>query len=136
MSIYLISIARGARKAAQDARSGEKARTALQDLRQAAERNTQLGMYARHGKWDAVQLRAEEVMNCCHSTVARWKEDAAFKESSNHLLMVGTQMHSIILETAKPNIRPANILGAQVTSSEKLSEVIGRVQREQDSRSE
>lgn len=92
-------------------------------------------MYARNGKWDAVQLRAEEVMNCCHSTVARWKEDPSFTESSNDLLMIATQMRSIILETVKSNMRTTNILGAQVTSSEKLSEVIGRIQREQDSRS-
>jgi hypothetical protein len=83
-----------------------------------------------------VQLRAEEVMNCCHSTVARWKDESAFKESSNDLLMIATQMHSIIMETAKANKRPASILTSQVTSSERLSTVIGRVQREQDLRSE
>lgn len=135
VSIYLISIARGARKAAQEARSGEKARSALQDLRQAAEKNTQIGVYARSAKWDATQIRAEEVMNCCHSTVARWKDDPGFKESSNDLLMVATQMHSIILEAAKSNTRATSIMSSQVTSSEKLSAVIGRVEREQDLRS-
>lgn len=105
VSIYLISIARGARKAAQDARSGEKARTALQDLRQAAEKITHVGVYAGSQKWDAVQLRAEEVMVCCHSTVARWKDDPAFKDSSNDLLMVATQMRSIVMEgrVARPS---------------------------------
>lgn len=136
VSIYLISIARAARTAAQEARSAEKVRSALEGLEQAAEKNTQLGLYARNARWDAVQIRAEEVMNCCHSTVARWKDDPAFKESCNDLLMVATQMHSIILEAAKQNTRPPRVVNSQVASSEKLSAVIGRIQREQDTRSE
>lgn len=133
MSVYLISIARAARKAAEDARSAEKVRTALHELERAAEKNTQIGHSARAQSWAVVQIKAEEVMTCCYSTIARWKDDAAFKDSSNDLLMTATFMRSIVLEANKPNARVANILKAQIDSSQKLSAVVGQVQKQRDS---
>jgi hypothetical protein len=136
VSIYLISIARGARKAAQEAKVGEKARTALQELRQAAEKNIHIGQFARTFKWDALEIRAEEVMNCCYETVARWKDDPQFKQSCDDLLMVAVQMRSIIVEAGKKRVDAPNIVDSQLLCGEKLNTVIGRIQREQDSRSE
>ena len=135
VSICVLFVAEGARAAAREARSGEKAKSALEDLKHAAEKNTQIAAYARSAKWDAVRIRAEEVMNYCHHTVARWKDDSAFEESSNDLLRVAEQMRSTIQQADKPNPSAKGILDSQATSSEKLSTVTGRIERKQDSRS-
>jgi hypothetical protein len=74
-------------------------------------------------------------MNYCHHTVARWKDDSAFEESSNDLLRVAEQMRSTIQQADKPNPSAKGILDSQATSSEKLSTVTGRIERKQDSRS-
>lgn len=136
VSICVLFVAEGARAAAREARSGEKAKSALEDLKQAKEKNSQIAAYVPSAKWEAVRIRAEEVMNCCHHTVARWKNNPAFEESSNDLLLVAEQMRSIIQQADKPNPSAARILNSQATSSEKLSAVTGRVAREQDSRSQ
>ena len=135
VSICVLFVAEGARAAAREASSGEKARSALEDIKHAAEKNTQIAAYARSAKWDAVRIRAEEVMNCCHHTVARWKDDSAFEQSSNDLLQVAAQMRSIIQEADRTNPRGGGILTSQAASSGMLSTVTGRVTREQDSRS-
>lgn len=137
VSISVLFFAQGARTAAEQAKSGEKARSALEELKHAAEKITQIAMYARGGKWDAVRIRAEEVMNCCHHTVARWEGDQAFEESSNDLLLIAEQMRSIIQEADKSAApRGASILASQAVSSARLSAVTGRVTKEQDSRSD
>ena len=82
-----------------------------------------------------MRIRAEEVMNYCHHTVARWKDDSAFEQSSNDLLRVAEQMRSIIQEADRANPRSGGILTSQAASSGMLSTVTGRVTREQDSRS-
>jgi hypothetical protein len=136
VSIYVLFVAKGARKAAEDARSAERVRTALEELEDAADKCTQLGQFARDQKWDLVHLRAQEVMTCCRTTIARWGEDPALKESRNKVLQVATFMRSIVEETHSAEVNRKAILDAQLNSDEKLSAVVGRMHREQESGSE
>lgn len=135
VSIYVLWVAKGARKAAEEARSAERVRTALEELEDAAEKCTQLGQFARAQNWDLVHLRAQEVMVRCRTTVERWGEDPALKESRNKVLQVATFMRSIVEETHSANVNPKNILTAQLNSDEKLAAVVGKIHREQESRS-
>ena len=136
VSFYVLFVAKGARKAAEDARSAERVRTALEELEDAREKCTQLGQFARIGKWDLVHLRAQEVMATCRATVARWGEDQALKDSRNKVLQVATLMRSIVEETHNDDVNRKAILEAQLNSDEKLSAVVGRIHKEQESGSE
>lgn len=133
LSLYVIVIATGARRAAEDAKSGERLRTALEELEDAAKKCTEVGQFARDQKWDLVHLRAQEVMTSCRSTVARWGEDKGLKDSRNKVLQVADLMRSIVEETNNPNLSQKAILAAQLNSDEKLAVVVGKIHKEQES---
>lgn len=133
VSIYVLFVAKGARKAAEEARSAERLRTVLEELEDAAKKCTELGQFARAQKWDLVHLRAQEVMASCRVTVARWGEDSALKDHRNKVLQVATFMRSIVEETNKDTVSQKTISDAQLNSDEKLTAVVGKMHREQES---
>jgi hypothetical protein len=130
ISFFVYFVAKGARRAAEDARSAEKLRTALAGLEAAADKCTQVGQFARNQKWDVVELRAQEVMTCCRTTLAAWGDNQALKDSRTRLLEVATLMHSIIEESRNDHVNRKTILDAQLDSDEKLAAVVGRIQKE------
>jgi hypothetical protein len=136
VTLYLLFVATGARRAAQDARSAEKLRTALAGLEDAAAKCTEVGQFAGVKKWDVVRLRAEEVMTCCRTTLAAWGENEALTESRRKLSEVAILMRSIIEESHNENVNDKTILKAQLDSREKLSVVLGKIQKEHKSGSE
>ncbi len=135
VSIYVLVVARGARKAAEEARSTERLRTAVEGLQEAAEKTRQIGLLARANKWDLVQLRSEEVLTICRSTVARWGDQDVLKESKNKLLTVSTIMRSIAEESGKPDVDAGQVVKAQLDASEMLSSVVGKAHKGHESRS-
>src|SRR5216683_7734401 len=92
VSLYVYFVAQGARNAAEEARSAERLRTALAGLEDAASKCIEVGQFAGNQKWDVVELRAQEVMACCRTTVAAWGDNRALKESKNRLNEVATLM--------------------------------------------
>jgi hypothetical protein len=130
VSFYVLVVARGARKAAEEARSAERLRTALAGLEDAAAKCIEVGQFARNQKWDVVELRAQEVMARCRTTLAAWGDNPALKESRNKLNEVATLMRSIIEESRSNNVNRKTILSAQLDSDEKLSVVVGKIKRE------
>jgi hypothetical protein len=135
VSIYVLWVAKGARKAAEEAKSAERLRSALEELQAAAEKCTQIGQHARAEKWDLVQLRSEEVMTCCRSTVARWGKEPGLKDSRNKLIQIATLMRSIAEESANNKRNPETILGAQLDSQEMISVIVGSIHKEHEARS-
>lgn len=130
VSFYVLIVATGARRAAQEARSAERLRTALVGLEDAAAKCIQVGQFARNQKWDVVELRAQEVMARCRTTLAAWGDNPALRESRNKLLEVAILMESIIQESRNVNVNRKTILDAQLDSDVKLSVVVGRIQKE------
>jgi len=135
VSIYVLFVAKGARKAAEDARAAERLRTALEEMEDAEEKCNQVGLFARVPKWELVQLRAEEVMSICRATNARWGEDPSLTETRNNLLLVAALMRSIIEEASKPKVSLKNILNAQLDGKEKLTAIVGQIHKSEESRS-
>jgi hypothetical protein len=129
VSFYLLFVATGARRAAQEARSAERLRTALAGLEDAAAKCIQVGQFARNQKWDVVELRAQEVMARCRTTLAAWGDNSALRESRNKLLEVAVLMESIIQESRNTNVNRKTILDAQLDSDVKLSVVVGKIQK-------
>ena len=133
VSFYVLTVARGARRAAQDAVSAEKLQTALAGLKDAAAKCTEVGQFAGVQKWDVVRLRAEEVMTCCRTTLAAWGENEALTESRRKLNEVALLMRSIIEESHNTDVNEKTILKAHLDSREKLSVVVGKIQKEHKS---
>jgi hypothetical protein len=129
ISVYVLFIAKGARKAAEEAVAIEKVRTVLELLEAASEKSTHVGLFARAGKWDLVQLRAEEIMTMCRAVVAEWGDNELLKDSRNKLLTVATVMRSIVEESGKPNVSIHTIVSAQLNATEKLSVVMGKAHK-------
>jgi hypothetical protein len=133
IAVYVLVVAIGARRAAQDARSAERLRTALAGLEDAAAKCIQVGQFARNQQWAVVELRAQEVMACCRSTLAAWGNTPALRESRIKLLEVATLMESIIEESRSANVNRRTILDAQLKSDVKLSVVVGLIEKEHTS---
>lgn len=133
VSVYVLFVAKGARKAAQDAVSAEKLRTALAGLEDAAKKNNDVGQFARVQKWDVVELRALEVLACCRATLAVWGDNKALIDSRRNLNDVANQMLSIVEESRANNPTRKTILDAQLRSHQKLAVVVGRIQKEHHS---
>jgi hypothetical protein len=130
VSFYVYLVAKGARKAAEEARSAERLRTALVGIEDAASKSVEIGQHARNRNWDVVELRAQEVMACCRTTLAAWGENPSLKDSRRKLTEVATLMRSIIEESRSENVNRETILRAQLDSDEKLSVVIGKIQHD------
>lgn len=130
VSFYVYFVAKGAKKAAEEARSAERLRTALAGLEDAAAKCIEIGQYARNQSWHVVELRAQEVMACCRTTLAAWGDNPALKESRNRLNDVATFMRSMIEESCKAAVNQQYILKAQLDSYEKLSVVVGKILKE------
>jgi hypothetical protein len=133
VSFYVYIVAKSARKAALDAVSAEKLQTALAGLKDAAAKCTDVGQFADARKWDVARLRAEEVMTCCRTTLAAWGENEALTESRRKLNEVATLMRSIIEESHSANVNETTIRKAQLDSREKLSVVVGNIQKDHKS---
>ena len=143
LSVYVLWVAKGAKGAAEEAtreaqeaaaaaRSAAQTRSALEELQDAAAKTTQIGLFARAQKWDLASLTAQEVMNICRVTVARWGEDQIFKDSRTRLLSAISQMQTIVQESNDPDVNLQSVLDAQLTASDKLSFALGKIRRGQD----
>jgi hypothetical protein len=143
-SVYVLFVTQGARAAARQAaneaeeatkqsKASAKVREALDELKETAERNTQIRIFADAEEWGLVQLRAEEIKNTCRTTVERWAEDATLEQAKNELLDVAIQMEGIIKQAAKGTPAPKRIESAQIIASNKLSTILGKVLKKQDS---
>ncbi len=129
IAVYVLIVAMGARRAAQEARSAERLRTALDAIEGAANKCTEVGQFVRLQKWDVVELRAQEVMTCCRATVAGWGDESSLKDSRNKLNQVATQMGSIVEQARNANVDQQAILTAQLKSVENLAVVIGKTHK-------
>lgn len=130
ISIYVLFIAKGARTAARQAVSAEKLRTALDELADAADKCTHVGLYAQSEDWSLARLRAAEVQATCRSTIARWEKDETLKDSRNKLLRVAENMLSIVEAIDNQTANKQTILEAQRDSDNRLAVVVGRMKQD------
>jgi nitrogen regulatory protein PII-like uncharacterized protein len=133
VGIYFLFVAKGARTAAQEAKSEERLRTALEELEDASEKCRHIGQLVHDQKWELVRLRAQEVMGSCRAIAARWGNDPSVKDHRNQVIQVATFMRSVVEETHNDTVNGKNILRAQLNSDEKLTTVAGKIHREQES---
>lgn len=129
VSIGALIFAKGAKKAAEEARSAERLSTALASLEAALVKCLEIGQLAGAQKWPAVEIRAQEVLQVCHTTLAAWGDKDALTDSRRRLSEVATLMRSIVEETRNATVNTKTVLKAQLDAHVKLSVVVGKIQK-------
>jgi len=138
IATYVLFVAKGAKRAAEDARARQRERTVVEELEEARSKIQQVGLFARNEKWDVVQLRAEEVLGSCRAAIARWGGDPITEEAKNRLISATTIVRSIAELAASSSVRDLNerqrrdIIRAQLEVTELLSTVLGQSRRVQE----
>jgi hypothetical protein len=74
VGIYTLIVAKGARRAAQDASTAARSRNLVEDLGSANQKVQQVGNFIQQEEWLAVRLRAEEILAICRSVLTRWPD--------------------------------------------------------------
>lgn len=98
LSIWLIVIAKGARKAARDAehtvQTYMRKRGLVQELEAVNHRADQLGALLQHEQWFAVHMRIQEIQSICSEILSRW-QDGLSDEKRGDLLRASELARSI-----------------------------------------
>jgi hypothetical protein len=74
ITVRVLFVARGARKAAEDARSLARKRNLVEELDDASHKLQQVGIFLHQQQWFGIQLRIDEVAAICRSALTRWPD--------------------------------------------------------------
>jgi hypothetical protein len=130
VSLYVLRVAKGARKAARDARVVAQRTSLVEELEQAQKNAGQVGDYLNKREWMAVRIRAEEIMMNCNRSLTRWPTELS-EARKNDLLIAAQHFRSIASEAATSevgNFKPAKLRlmsDAQLSGAELLSGALG-----------
>ena len=137
LTVWTLAVARGARKAAEDARSVARGRNLVETLEEANSKIKQVGIFLRQRKWEVTQLRVEEVLGSCNAALARW-DDPSFATAKNNLRTICTQLRSLAALSSNWSATPPTeeehkrALRVQLRSSELISGVLGQARRTEE----
>jgi hypothetical protein len=75
-TLYVLSAAKDARTAAEEARESvlsiTRKRSLVEDLEDVRRLVQQVGLLIQHEEWMAVHMQTEEIVGSCKSAMARW----------------------------------------------------------------
>lgn len=93
ISIWVLIVARKAKAAAEKARFLARLKTVVEELKEANNKVSLVGVFLREQKWEIAQLVANEVLGICVAASSRWGDQ--MEQSRNDLLNACTLMRSI-----------------------------------------
>lgn len=137
MGLYVLLVAKKARKAAEEARDLAKQRNLVEQLEGASERIRQMGIFARSRQCDILHLRASEVLSSCNEIAMRWPDHLG-SEGKDDVMKARTQVRSIAdvisqVGPGAPNDRQwIRISRAQLEASTLISGVLGSARKRSD----
>ena len=129
LGFYLLLVATGARRAAEDARTMSRRQSLIEEMKEAENKAQQMGHFLASGNLEVVRIRAEEVLASCQSVLGRWGTEPEWEKSKNKLLSATAVIRTIAQKvatatgplSAKDRTR---VVLAQVQASEILSAVL------------
>jgi hypothetical protein len=131
ISIVLIFITSGARKAAEEAKAATETaarkRGLVEELENINHKADQLGVLLQHEQWFAVQMRVQEVLAICSQILSRWP-DGLSEEKRNDLLSASQLVRSIASRLASKEFSPAErkkLVDTQLKVSTRISFALG-----------
>jgi hypothetical protein len=136
ISLWVLWVARGARKAAEDARAVARRRSLIEELEEADRRIQEIGGFVRDRKWEIVQLQSQKVLGDCRAMLARWGEHLGL--GAIDLRTASTQLSSIAELAHESSLRELTaaedrqIFKAQLWAGELVSSVLGRTRSSEE----
>jgi hypothetical protein len=110
VSLWVLSVATDARKAAEEARSLARRRNLVEELDDASQKLQQIGIFLHQQQWFGIQLRIDEVAAICRSAMTRWSDHLP-EERKNDVITAVQLMRSIATLSA-------DLSGRQPSSAE------------------
>jgi hypothetical protein len=103
-TLYVLSVAKGAKEAAEEARDGvlsiTRKRSLIEDLEDIRRLVQQVGLLIQHEEWMAVHMQMEEIVGSCKSAMARWG-DGLSTETRDGVMTAGTLLESIAAKASE-----------------------------------
>jgi hypothetical protein len=130
VGLYVLSVAKDARSAARDARVLARKRNMAEELEQSRKYIEEVGQYLNKREWEAVRIRAQEIMTSCRESLTRWP-DGLSEDRKNDVLSVSSLVRSIANEAASPEVadfkppKLRRLSNTQLKAAELLSSVLG-----------
>ena len=104
LTIWAIVIAKGARKAAQEAREAAllaaRRRSLIEELEYMRRLIHQVGTLIQQEEWHAVQMQTVEIVGACKSAMARWG-DGLSEQTRNGVLTASTLLGSVAAKSSE-----------------------------------
>jgi uncharacterized membrane protein YcjF (UPF0283 family) len=129
VGFYVLIVAKGVRRAAQDATNKEVLRVLLQNLEEARGNIRDLGFFARDNKWDIVYVKAMDALLNCTSAISNWDDEPTGRKMKNKLNTATTITRTIAELVGNSTARPIeNSAREQILRSHlNVSEILGTV---------
>lgn len=93
-TVRVLFVARGARKAAEEARTLARRRNLVEELDDASHKLQQIGIFLHQQEWFGIQLRIDEVAAVCRSAMTRWPDHLP-EERRNDVLTAVQLLRSV-----------------------------------------
>ena len=97
-TIYVLWVAKGAKKAAEEARqavlSGTRKRSLIEELEDVRRMIQQVGNLIQQEEWTAVHMQTEEIVGTCNAAMARWATDWRIPRGTGSLLQAACSSRS------------------------------------------
>lgn len=140
IGVYVLIVAQGARRAAEQARQLGRARGLLEELEEANKKIQQVGVFIGQRRWDLVNHVAREVLVRCRGIVARWND---LPEASSNTLLKAIVLVRSIAESAMANVseeqrekHARRLARAQLDAAELLSTALGHGKQQAERKGE
>jgi hypothetical protein len=137
-SIWVLLVARGARAAAEQARSVARRRNLLEELDAAEHKLQELGTFIQQEEWVGIQIRTAEILAECRSAMTRWSDQLP-EERRNDVLTAAQLVHSIATRASELSVAdrllPADkkkLVGAHLKASGLLNDALGEARRQDE----
>ena len=137
LGIWVLIVAKGARRAARDARAWARKKSLSEELQQAQQNIQQVGDFLHKKEWMAVRIRAQEIMASCRESLTRWP-DGLSDARRDDVLSASRLVHSIADKAASPiaNVFKQSELqrlsATQLEAAELISSALGEARNREE----
>lgn len=137
LSLYVLHVAKGGKKAAEEARALARKRNLVEELDDASQKLQQIGNFLQQRQWVGVQVRTAEVLIICREAMARWSDHLS-EDRRSGVLTAMTQVQTIatqLAEISQREITPREskaLATAHLKASGHISDALGEARRQEE----
>jgi hypothetical protein len=140
VSLYVLSVAKDARDAAEGARALARKRDLAEELGDASHKLQNVWNFLQNGQWIGVQIKTEEVLVICRTALSRWSDHLS-DERKNGILQAINLIQSIsakVTEIAEREVEVAQpgenkkLASTYFKASGYINTALGEARREEE----